>query len=399
MKKGGGIGITMRAYEKKGQLVVQTGNVAAIAGRIPQIAPPQKHPTVKLPRNLTRQKYVNKRGKLIYYYFAQFLDREGNNRKVPLGTNYKVARDQLLDVLAEHQRRRPPHGRSSTFADWAATYLSLVSSKSSADRDRQMVEHLKRFFGQMALSDITGTKILHYKNTRLASGLMRWGKQIEKKVKLSTVNRELSCLRAMLHLAVGERLLNRDELPRIRLESEERFARDRVLKDEEYMEYLAACPKWFKRISVGAYETGMARKDLISLTWDRIDRQAGVIRGNRLKTGVRQITPITKGLRRCLDEIAKDKPTDRSPGSLVFTTDGEPITYIMVRHAFAKVVKKARIFDFKFHDFRHTAKTRWHHHGITPEIAMLATGQKSLRTHYRYVNLSDRDIAAAFKNL
>ncbi len=30
-KKGGGIGIEIKAYEKKGNLVVQVGNVAAIA--------------------------------------------------------------------------------------------------------------------------------------------------------------------------------------------------------------------------------------------------------------------------------------------------------------------------------------------------------------------------------
>ncbi len=30
-KKGGGIGVTIKAYEKKGNLVIQVGNVAAIA--------------------------------------------------------------------------------------------------------------------------------------------------------------------------------------------------------------------------------------------------------------------------------------------------------------------------------------------------------------------------------
>ena len=34
MRKRGGIGITIRGYEKKGKLVVQVGNVAAIIGEI-----------------------------------------------------------------------------------------------------------------------------------------------------------------------------------------------------------------------------------------------------------------------------------------------------------------------------------------------------------------------------
>ena len=398
-KTSGGIGITIRGYEKKGKLVVQVGNVAAIAGRIPSERIEEKQPRIKLPRNLSRQKYVTARGRTVYYYFAQFLDSDGKNKKIALGTNYKAARDRLLDVLAEHQRLRLAPGRSVTFSQWASRYLDLISQKASAERDRQMAGHLKSFFGDLALTDITTTRILEYKNRRLQSGVMRWGKATAKKVQLPTVQRELSCLRAMLNLAAGERLLRRDELPRIRLESEERFVRERVLKDDEYEAYLRASPLWFKRISVAAYETAMSRKDLTLLNWERVDRKAGVIRGPRMKSGKRQLTPITKGLAACLDEVSKGRGKHGSADALVFTNDGKPITKNMMRTAFDNVVKAAGIANFHFHDFRHTAKTRWARHGITPEVAMLAAGQKSLRMHYRYVDLTEDDVAEAFKDL
>ncbi len=44
-KKGGGIGVTIKAYEKKGKLVIQVGNVAAIAEDFGKKKKPKKRPT------------------------------------------------------------------------------------------------------------------------------------------------------------------------------------------------------------------------------------------------------------------------------------------------------------------------------------------------------------------
>lgn len=354
---------------------------------------------MKLPRNLSRQRYTNKRGKVVYYYFAQYHDSQGKRQKVPLGSSYKAARDRLLDVLAEHQRRRRVPGELITFSEWAARYKNLIANKASARRDIGMILHLEAFLGDLPLSRITSTRIIEYRNARTGSGVMRWGKRTERKVMASTVNRELSCLRTMLNLAAGDHLITRDELPRIKMDSEERFVRDRVLSDDEYERYLANSPLWFHRISVAAYETALSRKDLILMTWDRVDLKAGVIRGKRFKTGARQVVAITKALAPILDEMDRKQGEDRSPDGLVFTNAGRPITGDMLRTAFDKVVRKAKITGFTFHDFRHTAKTRWARHGITPEVAMLAAGQRSLRMHYRYVDLNEHDIVAAFKDL
>jgi len=46
-KKRGGIGMTMRAYEKKGKMIVQVGNVAAVVGGFKRKAEKKKSPSSK----------------------------------------------------------------------------------------------------------------------------------------------------------------------------------------------------------------------------------------------------------------------------------------------------------------------------------------------------------------
>lgn len=338
---------------------------------------------------MTRHKYVNKRGKVVYYYFAQI-----SHKKIPLGTSYLMARDKLLDILYEVAKTRKIKSAGTTFAEWSRRYLDLMSSKASVDRDRQMIQHLNNFFGNTPLSNITATQIIEYKNRRLSSGLIRAGKICDSKIKLSTVNREMSCLRHMLNLASADGLIKKEALPAIKLESEERFERDRTLSDNEYENYLEHSPRWYQRIVIAAWETGMSRKDILLLPWINVDRVKQIIRGKRVKRGVRQIVPITGKLPRILDELKKEQ---KSQVDLVFTKEGQPITAIMVRNAHDVAVKRAGINDFHFHDLRHTAKSRWARHGVPAEIAMLATGQKSLRMHYRYVDLKEEDVVEAFK--
>ena len=397
-KKRGGIGITIRGYEKKGMLVVQAGNVAAIGGRIPSETG-QKQSRIKLPRNLSRQKYVTARGRTVYYYFAQFLDADGRNKKIALGTNYKVARDQLLDVLAENQKRRDYSGREITLAEWTPVYLELVSHKASADRDRQSVRHLVGFFGDDALSDIRSTSSIRYRNHRMSQGVIRAGKERQARVKPTTINREISCLRHMLNLAVADGRLKKGDLPSFGLESEEPFTRRRVLSDDEYAAYLSNSPAWYRKVAITAYETGMSRKDLLMLTWDKVDRRKGVIRGRRLKTSVWQVVPITNAVETVLQELTGEQKGQTNLANRVLTRDGQPIGQNMVRDAHDKATRLSRISDFHFHDFRHTAKTRWRKMGIPVEISMRAAGQKSVTMHYRYVDLTEDDVAEAFKGL
>jgi integrase len=57
---------------------------------------------------------------------------------------------------------------------------------------------------------------------------------------------------------------------------------------------------------------------------------------------------------------------------------------------------KAGVAKFRFHDYRHTALTRWAREKIHVDVAMVAAGHSSVQMHQRYTHLQDKDIAAAF---
>jgi len=355
----------------------------------------------RVDRHLYRRQFKNSRGEWHTYFYAAFVDWKGKKRTFPLGSDLKTARGEL-SVLEVRNKEREDFDKKETegmtFTKWVGRYLELVKNKKSWDRDKQYCDHLREFFGNMLLSEIGITKIMEYKNLRLESPIIRHNKPVEgRKVSPSTVNREMSCLRRMTRLAAKEGLI--EKVPTFEFESEKHLARERVASDQEYADLLKNSPRWLQRVSIGAYETAISQGDLLKLTWDEVDQEPDtiVLRGGREKTGVKQTAWISLALREVLNELREEQKKVPNLENRVFTHDGRPITKDSLRKAFDKAKKAAGIRDFKFHDFRHTAKTRWAKMGIPVEIAMKAAGHTTLAMHHRYVNLQPKDIRETFE--
>src|SRR5882724_4054112 len=72
------------------------------------------------------------------------------------------------------------------------------------------------------------------------------------------------------------------------------------------------------------------------------------------------------------------------------------ITKDMITQAVRVARKHAGVVDFRFHDYRHSAKTAWSRRGVHVDVAMKAAGHKSVAMHQRCVNLKPGDVAKAF---
>ncbi len=141
--------------------------------------------------------------------------------------------------------------------------------------------------------------------------------------------------------------------------------------------------------------------DLIRLTEDMVDRERGVIEpeGGRIKTGVRQVAPLTDRVGEILDEIEAERKQSkiRNVQGLVFTREnGKRITKDAITGTLKRACRDAKVKNFRFHDLRHCAKTAWEQKGIPAESAMLAAGHSSFQMHQRYIHLQRNDIAKAF---
>jgi integrase len=257
------------------------------------------------------------------------------------------------------------------------------------------VKHLAAVFGGKRLTEITPADVERYKTRRQTSTDSHGHCP-----KPATINRELACLKAMLNIARKGLLHLPGGMPNDNPVSsvkffEEHNIRDRVLTSEEFQRMLEASPDYLKPILQCAYYTGMRRGEILALTWDKVDLNAGFIRlkDTDTKTDAARSIPIGRELRDVLSHIpvALDAQGKRVP--YVFTHNGQQVK--SVKRVFMKVRQETGITNSVFHDFRHTATTNLRRAGVDALTAMKITGHKTMAVFRRYNTIDEDDLAMA----
>ncbi len=104
-------------------------------------------------------------------------------------------------------------------------------------------------------------------------------------------------------------------------------------------------------IVILALSTGMRRGEIMNLKWSDIDLARGSILLQTTKNGERRFIPLV-GM--ALD-LLRSKYANQAVDSLVFPAPHAPCKPIDIRSAWETALSKANIFNFRFHDLRHTA--------------------------------------------
>jgi integrase len=374
----------------------------------------------RVARHLYRRQYETASGDWTTLYYARFVCRLKKKRRLfALGPDSAVAKDKLkkleaqdvdrydfdLDRQRVETKEKVRDGKSEpfTFSEWAEKYPTFddVKRKRSLSTDLVIIRlHLEPFFGPSLLTEITREGLCRYVDKRMGETLIRCKKASKKFVHRGTVSNELSVCRRMLRVATREGY--KVILPSFEdLIVRTKFG-GRALTADEQKKVLAVYPMWLARLAEFAKETCLSQGDLLRLTDDEIDTRLGVIKpeGGRIKTGVEQVSPLTKRAREILDEIRREKRSGAivpNVNGLVFTKeDGTPITKGMINGQVEKAVRKTKVKKFVFHNYRNTALTEWARRGIHVDVAMKAAGHDSVQMHKRYVRLRQEDIASAF---
>jgi integrase len=374
----------------------------------------------RVARHLYRRQYETASGDWTTLYYARFVCRLKKKRRLfALGPDSAVAKDKLkkleaqdvdrydfdLDRQRVETKEKVRDGKSEpfTFSEWAEKYPTFddVKRKRSLSTDLVIIRlHLEPFFGPSLLTEITREGLCRYVDKRMGETLIRCKKASKKFVHRGTVSNELSVCRRMLRVATREGY--KVILPSFEdLIVRTKFG-GRALSADDQKKVLAVYPMWLARLAEFAKETCLSQGDLLRLTDDEIDTRLGVIKpeGGRIKTGVEQVSPLTKRAREILDEIRREKRSGAivpNVNGLVFTKeDGTPITKGMINGQVEKAVRKTKVKKFVFHNYRNTALTEWARRGIHVDVAMKAAGHDSVQMHKRYVRLRQEDIASAF---
>lgn len=281
--------------------------------------------------------------------------------------------------------RHVPDAEKVTFEDLVncleADYRA--NGRRSLDRAQRAIVHLRETFGRDRALNITTDRLTAYVADRLDSGAAR-----------ATIAAELAALRRGFTLAVqAGRLLSRPHFPRLILDN----ARQGFVSDADFSKLTAALPVAVRAPIRFAFLTGWRlASEVLPLTWDRVDFEAGEVRLYTSKNGRPRVFPFKvlpelESLLRAQREATRTvERAEERIVSNVFHRRGMPIRDL--RSAWETACKAAGVSGLVPHDLRRSAVRRLERAGVSRSVAMQLTGHKTEAVYRRYAIVAKSDL-------
>lgn len=312
------------------------------------------------------------------FWTISYIDASGKQvRRASGTTDYAEAKALEQKLRAEGFEARKKAGGVS--ASFQRVLLEYVTKKESLDpTTKSRCKLLLAHFRDKALPDITRQDVINYAAKRLTT------------VSQSTVNREI----AILSAAIAE--FNRRHgcdipNPASKMKKREPEGRVRWITKAE-ARYLIACasPQVADFITLGLM-TGMRNGEMMELTWDRVDRQRGLIllEAQHTKTERRRTIPIHEKAEETLARCRTRWP--QSP--YVFGGYGS------FKKGFAGACARAGITNFHIHDLRHTFASWLVMAGVNLYEVKDLLGHSSIELTQRYAHLAPENLRRAVGTL
>lgn len=261
--------------------------------------------------------------------------------------------------------------------------------------ESKRIEVLDKELGRYSLAAITPEVVAAYRDRRL-SGQDRTP---PKPRAANTVRLDIALLGHLYTIAIREWGLGLTYNPvaLIRKPSPGPGRTRRLTKDEE--ERLCKAAKAHSNpmihwMIVIAMETGMRSSEIKTLTRDQVDLVRRMVRLTETKNADSRSVPLSKVAVETF-QAALNNPIRPIDSDLIFF--GEPgRDGVRRRYAFTKVWtlirEKAGITNFKFHDLRHEAISRFVELGLSDQQVAAISGHRSMQMLKRYSHLRTEDL-------
>ncbi|MGX2041500.1 site-specific integrase [Methylocaldum sp. MU1018] len=308
-------------------------------------------------------------------------------------------------VLGIHIQRAPAERMTVQAA--LQRYLSEVTptkrpSTQAAERRRAAI--LIEKLGKYSLIALTPEIVAQHRDNRLAGDFGDNGERIPRSN--NTVRLELALLGHMFTVAIKEWGLGLTYNPVLNIRRPApgpgRNRRLSADKEKRLLEAVADHSNPMLRWIVGiALETGMRSSEILTLRRNQVDLERRIVRLLETKNTTPRTVPLTLGatelFRQALNNPIRPIETDLiffgEPGK-----DGHRSPY-QFNAVWTRLKKELGLEDFRFHDLRHEAVSRFVEAGLSDQEVAAISGHKSMQMLKRYTHLRAEDLVEKLERL
>jgi len=320
---------------------------------------------------------------------------KGRRVRQIVGPSKRQAEERLTKIKADILRDPYDFGRKKPdvlFEKHADEFLELYSkqNKRSWTSDKTSLVHLKEFFKGKNLSEITPDLIEKYRLKRRADG-----------ISLSTINRELACLKTCFSKAIEWEKAERNPAAKIK-KFHEPNAKERILTAEEMKRLLNVASPEVRPVLIIALNTGMRRGEILGLRWRDVDFVKGFILIENSKSGRSRKIPMNGLVFETLRAMNRDR-------EFVFENPETRTNIKDVKTAFKGACRRAKkdpkdendkgIEGVRFHDLRHTAASRMIEAGVDLVTVSKILGHATIQMTMRYCHPTPENMRRAVEKL
>jgi integrase len=282
----------------------------------------------------------------------------------------------------------------SELMDWGLSQ-EIMKAKATASDDVARAKHLTACFGDVSATKITPLMVDNFR-VKMKNTV---SEKTNKPFAGTTINRVIALARRVYYLGMDAGIVEKN--PFARRGNFKEHPKGKYIPNSDFKLILAKLSKHAKPLAITAYLTGMRLGEILDLSWDSVNLEAGIVElsADETKTGEPRLVflGVLPELQKVFIEAALRKQRKQD---LVFTKpNGSPIKNWEVGGYFKKACQEAGVEPYRFHDLRHTFNTNMIKAGVQKSVVMKLTGHKTLSMFLRYSHLDREQSVSALESL
>lgn len=266
-----------------------------------------------------------------------------------------------------------------------------INGRKSKDRVKYSEKHLKKYLSNKSITEINELEISRYTNIRHNQGASN-----------ATINRELSVLKRGYNILYQKGLIhNRPTIKNLK----ENNIRKGFFEHWEYIKLMENASEHIKSILMFLYYTGWRLNEALTLTWDMVDVDNGIITlppgMTKNKVGRHYYMPnnVSEMIRDLWSVHVSKVRSDIQVPKYVFTNRDYTDRIKDLRGAWKNSCERAGLQGKLIHDFRRTAARNYVRAGVPQRVAQELLGHQTASIFSRYNIVSDADMKTAAKKV